>query len=109
MTGPTAVAAVVKADAYGMGADTVAPALAEAGCDTFFVARLQEGVNLRKRVPRARIFVLDGAHPGHVPALLSHRSDPGLWAAWPRSPHGRRRARVEVGRRWMRCCMSIPA
>src|SRR5450432_1422519 len=87
MTGPTAVAAVVKADAYGLGADRVAPALAQAGCDSFFVARLEEGVALRKRVPRARIFVLDGAHPDSVPALLSHRLTPVLGslaqiAAW---------------------------
>jgi len=41
MTGPASVAAVVKADAYGLGADKVAPALAEAGCDCFFVARLE--------------------------------------------------------------------
>jgi len=87
MTGPTAVAAVVKADAYGMGADRVAPALAQAGCDSFFVARLEEGMALRKRVPRARIFVLDGAHPDSVPALLSHRLTPVLGslaqiAAW---------------------------
>ena len=78
MTGPTAVAAVVKADAYGLGADRVAPALAEAGCDSFFVARLEEGVALRKRVPRARIFVLDGAHPDSVPALLGNRLTPVL-------------------------------
>jgi alanine racemase len=78
MTGPTAVAAVVKADAYGMGAARVAPALAEAGCDSFFVARLEEGVALRKFVPRARIFVLDGAHADAVPALISHRLTPAL-------------------------------
>jgi alanine racemase len=78
MAGPTAVAAVVKADAYGLGAARVAPALAEAGCDSFFVARLEEGIALRKAVPRARIFVLDGAHPDAVPALLSHRLTPVL-------------------------------
>ncbi|HKB95265.1 MAG TPA: alanine racemase [Rhizomicrobium sp.] len=78
MTGPTAVAAVVKADAYGMGAARVAPALADAGCDSFFVARLEEGVALRKAVPRARIFVLDGAQPDAVPALISHRLTPAL-------------------------------
>jgi alanine racemase len=78
MTGPTAVAAVVKADAYGMGAAQVAPALADAGCDSFFVARLEEGVALRKAVPRARIFVLDGAQPDAVPALISHRLTPAL-------------------------------
>jgi len=78
MAAPTAVAAVVKADAYGMGARKVAPALADAGCDSFFVARLEEGVALRAAVPLARIFVLDGAHPDSVPALLSHRLTPVL-------------------------------
>ncbi|MFI0844495.1 alanine racemase [Mesorhizobium sp. IMUNJ 23232] len=58
-------AAVVKADAYGLGADRVAPALAEEGCDTFFVAHLGEGIALRKilgAVPE--IFVLNGLPPG---------------------------------------------
>src|SRR5471030_2697636 len=78
MAGPTAVAGVVKADAYGLGAARVAPALAEAGCDSFFVARLEEGIALRQAVPRARIFVLDGAQPDSVPALISHRLTPAL-------------------------------
>jgi len=78
MAGPTAVGAVVKADGYGLGADKVAPALAGAGCDCFFVARLGEGVALRKVVPRARIVVLDGAPPDAVPALLSHHLTPAL-------------------------------
>lgn len=78
MTGPCAVAAVVKADAYGMGAAAVAPALAGAGCDTFFVARLAEGVALRGILPQARIIVLDGAQADAVPALLTHRLIPAL-------------------------------
>jgi alanine racemase len=78
MTGPCAVAAVVKADAYGLGAAAVAPALAEAGCDSFFVARLAEGVALRKILPVARIFVLDGCQADAVPALLTHRLIPAL-------------------------------
>ena len=78
MTGPTAVAAVVKADGYGLGADRIAPALAEAGCDCFFVARLEEGIALRKKVARARIVVLDGAQPDAVPALISHHLTPAL-------------------------------
>src|SRR4051812_23655590 len=40
MTGSTDCAAVVKADAYGLGAARVAPALAAAGCRQFFVAHL---------------------------------------------------------------------
>jgi alanine racemase len=78
MTGPASVAAVVKADAYGLGAARVAPALAGVGCDSFFVARLEEGVRLRKLLPEARIFVLDGAQPDAVPALLTHRLTPVL-------------------------------
>jgi len=78
MTGPCAVAAVVKADAYGMGAAAVAPALAQAGCDTFFVARLAEGVALRGILLQARIIVLDGAQADAVPALLTHRLVPAL-------------------------------
>ena len=57
LVGPASVAGVVKADAYGLGAARVAPALATVGCDSFFVARLEEGVRLRGLVPDARIFV----------------------------------------------------
>ena len=61
MAGPTAVAAVVKADGYGLGAGAIAPALAAAGCDSFFAARLEEAVALRK--PAAQ-----GAHARNVRA-----------------------------------------
>ena len=40
-------AAVVKADAYGTGAAHVAPALARAGCQTFFVANAGEALALK--------------------------------------------------------------
>ena len=51
-------AAVVKADAYGLGMAEVAPALAAAGCDIFFVAQLDEGLALRRILPGAEIAVL---------------------------------------------------
>jgi alanine racemase len=87
LAGPTAVAAVVKADAYGLGAAHVGPALAGAGCDSFFVACLEEAIALRGLLPRARIFVLDGAPADAVPALMRHRLTPvlnslGEIAAW---------------------------
>lgn len=57
----TAIGAAVKADAYGLGAAAVAPALARAGCRDFFVAHLEEGLVLRRLLPHpARIFVLNG-------------------------------------------------
>jgi alanine racemase len=97
LAAPAAVAAVVKADAYGLGAARVAPALAEAGCDSFFVARLEEAVALRPLVPRARIFLLDGAHADAVPALISHRLTPVLnslaqIAAWSAAAEAARTA-----------------
>ncbi len=78
MAGAAATAAVVKADGYGLGSRMVAPALANAGAETFFVARLQEGVTLRPLLPKARIFVLDGAPPDAVPGLISHQLTPVL-------------------------------
>ena len=51
-------AAVVKDDAYGLGAETVAERLyANAGCRTFFVAHGIEGENIRPHVPNAKIYV----------------------------------------------------
>ncbi len=41
-------AAVVKADAYGLGAAHIVPVLYDLGCRTFFVATLQEGIALRE-------------------------------------------------------------
>jgi alanine racemase len=78
MSGSAVVAGVVKADAYGMGMIPVAKHLASIGCDTFFVARLQEGAALRPVVPQARIFVLDGAPAEAVPALMANRLTPVL-------------------------------
>jgi alanine racemase len=60
-----AVAGVVKADAYGLGAARVGPALRDAGCRHFFVAHLAEGVALREALgPEPRIAVLNGFAPG---------------------------------------------
>lgn len=72
------VAPVVKADGYGLGAPPVATALAAAGADTFFVARIDEGIALRRALPHVRIFVLDGACAQTAPALISHNLTPVL-------------------------------
>ena len=57
---PSECAGVVKADAYGCGADQVARALANAGCKTFFVATLDEARVVRAAAPAAAIYTLDG-------------------------------------------------
>ena len=43
----TKTAAVVKANGYGLGSCAVATALAQAGCELFFVASLNEAIELR--------------------------------------------------------------
>ncbi len=53
-------AAVVKADAYGLGIENVAPALYAEGARIFFVATLDEGVELREVLHSAQIFILNG-------------------------------------------------
>ncbi|HZX28331.1 MAG TPA: alanine racemase [Telluria sp.] len=76
---PAACAAVVKADAYGLGAGPVAGALFDAGCRDFFVAHLDEGIRLRPDLPEAaRIFVLHGAMPGTEDEFLEHGLVPVL-------------------------------
>ena len=58
---PAECAGVVKANAYGCGAEQVSRALANAGCKTFFVATLDEAQVVRSAVPAsAAIYVLDG-------------------------------------------------
>jgi alanine racemase len=85
---PAGCAAVVKANAYGLGASAVAPALAAAGCRRFFVATLDEALALRAALPdSAEIAVFNGLARGSAPefvanALVPVLNDPGQIAAW---------------------------
>ncbi len=65
-------AAVVKADAYGLGVHTVAPALAASGARTFFVALTSEGVALRAALGEdVPIYVFGGYMKGDQEAMRS--------------------------------------
>jgi alanine racemase len=76
---PVVCAAVVKADAYGLGAEEVAPVLAQAGCRQFFVAHLDEGVDLRRVLgPGATIAVLHGPLAGTEADFVAHNLVPVL-------------------------------
>ncbi|GAB4356684.1 MAG: alanine racemase [Kiloniellaceae bacterium] len=63
-----AVAAVVKADGYGLGAERVAPVLVKAGARSLFVAQLDEALKLRPLLdqchPALSLYVLNGLMPG---------------------------------------------
>ena len=64
LVGPAECGAVVKADAYGLGAEKVIPALVRSGCKTFFIATPGEAEETRARAPNAVIYALDGLVPG---------------------------------------------
>lgn len=71
--------AVLKADAYGMGAVEVGRHLQRMGCDDFFVASAAEGVRLRESLTRlARIHVFTGAIESNVDGLCEHDLQPIL-------------------------------
>ena len=75
-SGSARTSAVVKADAYGLGAVQVGKALERAGCDTFFVATPDEGVRLRAALPEARIFTLNGMWRGTEEQVFGSRLIP---------------------------------
>lgn len=87
--------AVLKANAYGLGTERVAAALASAGCDTFFVAYPEEGAVVRKAVgPDPSIFILNGPAPAsmhlfHAHSLIAVLNSPAqirLWSDAGNSP-----------------------
>jgi len=72
LSGNARCGAAVKANAYGTGADQVAPRLAREGCRDFFVADANEGSALRPLLPDARIYVLNGVFEGSFAQTLAH-------------------------------------
>jgi len=87
-----AVAGVVKADAYGLGALQVAPALHKAGCRHFFVALLDEALVIRPLLPGAMLAVLSGPFPGTEADYIAHDLIPVLGSlaeidAWGAAAH----------------------
>ena len=87
----SSTAAVLKADAYGLGAAPVGRALARAGCGTFFVAYAEEGKALRKTLGSgARICVLNGPtnqdlkayHEFKLTAVLNSAEQVDLWESY---------------------------
>ena len=83
-------AAVVKADAYGLGAKRVVPALYDQGCRTFFVATVREGIVLRNLHSDIKIYILDGLFEGAGSLFVEYDLAPVLgsltmlehWAAF---------------------------
>ncbi|MDB2432318.1 alanine racemase [Alphaproteobacteria bacterium] len=76
--GQAETSAVVKADGYGLGMAHIAPALAKAGCKTFWVAQLNEAITLRALLPDAVIYVLNGVPSGTAAQFEAHDLRPCL-------------------------------
>lgn len=92
-TAGTACAAVVKADAYGIGLEQAVKALSDAGCETFFVAHLGEAVRARRVDAGATVYVLNGLPAGtsatyaglNLRPVLGARDEIAEWAGFCRA------------------------
>lgn len=102
---PAVAAAVVKADAYGLGAIPVSQRLYQEGCRSFFVAHFLEAVQLRPSLPQdAAIYVLNGLQPGHeeraailgIVPLLNSMEQIRLWARTAANRGRRLKAALQV-------------
>lgn len=70
------VSAVVKANAFGLGAKKVTEALIEAGCSHFFVASLNEALDLRESFKDITIYVLSGFYQSRSELYIEHNFIP---------------------------------
>jgi alanine racemase len=92
---PARTAAVVKANAYGLGAARIATALAEAGARRFYVAWPQEGAALRATLgPDVEIAVFHGADKETLPLFKEADLQPvintaSMLALWLLQARGR--------------------
>jgi alanine racemase len=66
------ILAVVKSNAYGLGAVPIARTLQKAGTEWFGVTCANEGIELRDAGIRKRILVLTGFWPGEEKRLIKH-------------------------------------
>lgn len=104
LAAPGDCAGVVKADAYGLGIAEAVPALAEAGCATFFVALPVEARQVRAAAPEATIYVLGGFAPESAAAfdeagarpVLGSLAEVEAWAALCHAEGARRPAAIHV-------------
>lgn len=99
-------AAVVKDDAYGLGASKIVSILySQANCRNFFVAHAIEGERIVKFAPEANIFVLQGIGDDNLTIFQNNKqlipviSSPEMFSFWKKNPiHGTKPViQVETG------------
>ncbi|MEE2661450.1 MAG: alanine racemase [Pseudomonadota bacterium] len=97
--GDSECGAVVKADGYGVGSAEVGRCLQRAGCSHFFVANINEGINLRKSLGiNSKIYILNGVgdkgaitefDENSLVPVLNSIDDVDLWSAHAQHKGGR--------------------
>ena len=73
---PATPSAVIKDNAYGLGAIEVSKALYKVGCRDFFVAHAQEGAIVAPHLKDANIYVLQGIGIDSLPYFIKHNLIP---------------------------------
>ncbi len=70
--------AVIKANSYGVGMIKVAKTLMKAGCDYFYVANLNEGIQLREecKSKKVKIAIFEGFLKGSEQSYVDYRLTP---------------------------------
>lgn len=78
---PTRLMAVLKADAYGHGASTLAPVALQSGADLIGVSSIEEGVALREAGIKAPIVLLGSVFPlENFVSVLEARLTPSVFS-----------------------------
>ncbi|MDR2681816.1 MAG: alanine racemase [Holosporaceae bacterium] len=105
LDGNTVLAAVVKANAYGFGMVPISRRLYKEGCRHFFVATVDEGITLRKELPKdVDIFVLGGLFSGceqmlqdwNLMPVLNSMHQVNLWSDYSKNKGQKLAAAVHV-------------
>lgn len=88
------VAAVVKADAYGLGIKDVHPSFKKWGCNLFFVSTLEEALELRALDSECQIMTLNGLFHNAETEYIAHRIVPVIGS-------------VDTLERWVACAKDL--
>ena len=71
-------ASVVKANAYGLGINKVSKVLIKSGCKNFFVATLNEAIELRKIDNKINIYTLNGLDKNEIKFFIKFNIIPTI-------------------------------
>ena len=75
---PAECGAVVKADSYGLGCLRISSLLSALGCRWFFVAQLEEAIELKQALPSIHVICLGGIPEAEESRFYTYRIIPAL-------------------------------